>query len=1045
MNRRDFLKVSGTTTILTSLPSFAGAAPSLPSRLIPEDKGISPATLAAWKQRGPQRIYRGPSLFALGMPCGGIAAGQLYLLGDGTLGDWHVDGRLNATGYGSDSYKVRAHPRQLTQGFTLLINGNDPKAPIEARLASADNGGSFANIEFIGEYPVAEIRYGQPTSARLPVNITLRAGSPFIPLNAKDSCLPCTILRFTLTNTTDKAVAGSLVGFLENGIDKPAPGEIAPLRRNRTTKLDGLSAVVMEMLPQADVESPREDRVLFDFEGETYEGWQVKGTAFGKGPARGKTPGQNPVSGFEGKGLVNTYADNDDLIGEITSAPFTIDRHHLTFLIGGGELPRRACVNLLVDGKVVRTATGHNNERLEPRAWDLRDLKDKQATLQILDAAKGPWGHINADHFVLSDRVPQAAKRPQPDSLTFGTLALAAKGSAIADIGSPDSLAKLDLAQASAKSPADSNASRPLIGAVNVPFSLAPHESKELVFILAWHFPNLHTGQGVMYSNWFKDSAQVISYVATNLDRLIKDTDLFRKTWYDDTTLPHWLADRLFMPTANLATGTAQWWKNGRFWGWEGVGCCEGTCTHVWNYSHAEARLFPELARSTRVMQDLGSGFEEATGKVAFRGEIAHGNYAGDGQSGTVLKCYREHLCSEGDSFLKANWPRIKQTLEYQIGRDAMVRGRDAKSTEPDGIIEVTQHNTYDINFEGANTFVGSLYLASLLAGAQMADLMGDKASAARYRAIAAKGRAFSEKNLFSSAPGGGGGGGGGYFIQRIPGDSLDRFQYGDGCLTDQLFGQNWARCLNLGTLYDQRMVTSALRSVYKFNFAPAVAPYSAKFPPERWFAQGKDGGLFICTWPRGNRPGEPVRYRDEVWTGCEYQAAAGMIWEGLLDEALAIIHAIDDRYDGTTHNPWNEVECGDHYARAMASYGAFQALCAFEYDGPAGLIGIAPNLHPESFKAFFSSAQGWGLASQARTRVTQVNQFDLRWGTLRLTTITAQLEKEQPPGSVKVEVKHDSKTIIATLTHEGRSARVRLAAPLVLKKDESIEVTFRF
>jgi len=75
------------------------------------------------------------------------------------------------------------------------------------------------------------------------------------------------------------------------------------------------------------------------------------------------------------------------------------------------------------------------------------------------------------------------------------------------------------------------------------------------------------------------------------------------------------------MPVANLATGTAQWWQNGRFWAWEGVCCCEGTCTHVWNYAQADAWLFPELARSTRIMQDLGEAFEETSGLVGFRSD----------------------------------------------------------------------------------------------------------------------------------------------------------------------------------------------------------------------------------------------------------------------------------------------------------------------------------------------------------------------------------------------------------------------------------------
>lgn len=1050
MNRRDFLKTTGTTSLLAGLPILNPGPRPLPARLIPEDKGITPEVLAALRQRGQRRVYRDPHRFALGMPCGGIAAGQLYVLGDGTLGGWHVDGRLNFTGWGADCYKVRPHTRELIQGFTVLVNNPDEKKTgkkwLEARLAGTEHGGSF-EPEFIGEYPIAEIRYRgtgfqpmsssaisstplhrSPAASPFPLDISLKVHSPFIPLNAKDSALPCTLLRFTVTNTSDRVIHGQLVGYLENGVDKPQPGEIAPLRRNRHLSRKGLSTILMEALPRPDAANPRPDRPLFDFEGQHYVGWEVKGGAFGPGPATGVFPKQQAVTGFEGKGFVNSFAGDDDLTGELTSEPFVIDRQYLTFLIGGGSHAGKTCINLLVDGKPVRTATGHSQEKLEPHAWDVGEFAGKAPRLQIVDAQKGPWGHINIDSVQLADRVPDAAKRPRPDSLAFGTMALAVSGSAVVDVPDVSKLAEMDLAETSRAEQATRDDSGSLVGAGVTSFDLSPGQSSEHTFIIAWHFPNLHTGNGVMYSNHFKDAAEVAGYVHDNLERLVRDTELFRRTWYDDTTLPWWLALRLFMPTANLATGTAQWWKNGRFWGWEGVGCCHGTCTHVWNYSHAEARLFPELARSTRVMQDLGTGFEESTGRVAFRGEVDKGfEYAGDGQSGTVLKCYREHLCSPDDSYLKTNWPKIKKVLDFQIARDAAARAGSA--ADPDGIIEITQHNTYDIDFHGPNTFVGSLYLASLLAGARMAEAVGDAPTGERYRDIARRGREYTEKHLFEN----------GYFVQRIPEDASPKWQYGRGCLADQLFGQNWARCLNLGTLYDEEKVTSALRCIFKYNWAPAVGQYNAKFPPERWFAEGREGGLFICTWPMGGRSGEPVRYRDEVWTGCEYQATGGMVWEGLLDEALVMIKAIDDRYDGAVHNPWNEVECGDHYARAMASYGVYQAMCGFTYDGPAGAIGIAPRLNPENFAAFFAGAEGWGLTTQRREGRAQVNRFEVRWGKLRVTTVLAEMLADTLTANAEARV--NARAVPAELEQKRGSVRVRLAEPVVLRAGDAVEV----
>ncbi|MCA9443633.1 MAG: hypothetical protein KC964_22725, partial [Candidatus Omnitrophica bacterium] len=272
--------------------------------------------------------------------------------------------------------------------------------------------------------------------------------------------------------------------------------------------------------------------------------------------------------------------------------------------------------------------------------------------------------------------------------------------------------------------------------------SLKPQESSDATFVLAWHFPNHPNGHE--YNNRFSDAVEVANYVLANRDRLSGDTHLWHKTLYD-SSLPHWLIDRLHSTVSTLATGTCQYWENGRFWAWEGVGCCEGTCTHVWNYAHAPARLFPQLERSARTMQDFGAGFHPDTGLVGFRSNDA---YAADGQCGTVLKAYREHLMSEGPGFLEANWPKIKKALEYSIDQDE----------NGDGLIENSQHNTFDINFFGPNTFVGSLYLAALRAGEEMAKEMGDLKFAKHCHEIFERGQAGSVDRLWN----------GEYFIQDV-------------------------------------------------------------------------------------------------------------------------------------------------------------------------------------------------------------------------------------------------------------------------------------
>ncbi|WP_416984421.1 GH32 C-terminal domain-containing protein [Streptomyces sp. T028] len=159
-----------------------------------------------------------------------------------------------------------------------------------------------------------------------------------------------------------------------------------------------------------DVPAPTGE-TLADFEGSTYTSpigdWTATGEAFGTGPAQGTLPDQGQVSGYLGNGLVNSYLNGDATTGTLTSPTFTIDKKYLDFLIGGGYHPASSdaptAVELIVDGQVVRSATGSNGEALSWASWDLSDLQGKQAQIKVVDANTGGWGHINLDQVVLSD------------------------------------------------------------------------------------------------------------------------------------------------------------------------------------------------------------------------------------------------------------------------------------------------------------------------------------------------------------------------------------------------------------------------------------------------------------------------------------------------------------------------------------------------------------------------------------------------------------------------------------------------------------------
>lgn len=927
--------------------------------LVPVEKNLAPEWLAGLTRRGAPEAWRGKDLFTIGMPIGGIAAGQLYLRGDGTLARWWIFNKQLSTGFGDTCYRTYRPAAEVEAGFAVAAEA-DGKLLVK-KLNQED----FPGVEFVGEYPIALVRYAEKD---FPLVVELEAFSPFIPLEARDSALPATLFHLTLQNASQRPLRANVVAWLENAVLINSARTLHAFRRSRIT-VGGASAPRASIIHSAEraplppaAEKPREDIVLADFEGETYGDWTPTGQAFGTGPAKGTLPGQQQVSGFLGKGLVNTFIDKDGPQGALTSPPFKIARKYIHFLIGGGAHAGRTCVNLLVAGKVVRTATGYETERLDWHFWNVEEFDGKDARIEIVDKSSDGWGHINVDQIEQTDSPRQGAADRLEALPDFGSLALVLDGPPapaapfLAALGVPGIHAEPEAAFPVTERRAAAIATQSV--------ALAPGEKKTFVLALAWFFPNHRHRRE--YANRFRNAEDVAAYLLGNRARLAGGTRLWHKTFYEDSTLPRWLLFRLHSTAANLASNTCEWWGNERFWAWEGVGCCEGTCTHVWNYAHTPARLFPEIERIVREMQDFGAGFEPRTGLVGFR---SNRSYAADGQCGTILKALREHQMSPDDAFLRRLWPRIRKALEYSIHRD----GND------DGLIEDSQHNTYDIDFQGANTFVGSLYLAALRAGEEMAKEVGDLDFAARCRKIFESGSRLSLQRLWN----------GEYFIQDVDLEKFPRSQYGKGCLADQLFGQGWAHQLALGHIYPRENVVSALRAVWKYCWAPDIGPQNKVHTPQRWFARPGEAGLFTCTWPKSPHLGHnSVLYRDEVWTGIEYQVAGNMVWDGLLTEALAICRGIHDRYHPSKHNPYNEVECGDHYARAMASWGVYTALCGYEYHGPKGHLGFAPRLGPDAFAAAFTAAEGWGLFTQKRQGSIQTNRLELRWGKLRLRSL---------------------------------------------------------
>jgi uncharacterized protein (DUF608 family) len=1030
------------------------AGPFVPGdfqRFVPADKKLSAEWVKSLFERGTPTIYRGTQLRYIGMPVGGICAGQLYLGGDGRL--WHWDIFNNIKGTGSGHYTEPMIPTGgPAQGFALRILSG---APQETRPLDAKG---FPDVTFCGQYPIGTVTYADP---KFPLRTTLEAFSPFIPLDLEDSSLPATVMKFTVKNTSSAPVEAELGGWLQNLIAHKSGQLFSVVRINRAKSADG--ATMLECsIREAVSTREQKDRpaIPFDnFERGEWEKWKAEGKAFGSGPAAAEdAPTNQKLKGYEGKRLVNSLGlGGEAATGKLTSAPFTIERRFINFLIGGGNSMRPdglvdAGMNLLVEGKVVRNATGTNSDALSQTSWDVGELEGRTAVLEILDNVTGGWGHIDVDQIEFADHSPlvTGSASEQPDA---GSLALAMLDSAPGDRvtpllqGNPEQSCFTTAQDAKEIERAvGSDEGNRMTGSVIRPFKLDPGASREITFVLAWNFPNLvfpltfNAGQapgaktivekGRYYATKFDSAAAVVGCVSKNAPRLIGGTELWRDTWYD-STLPYWLLDRTLANASILATSTCLRFADGRFYGWEGVGCCAGTCTHVWHYEQAMGRLFPELDILLRERMDFNpqTAFNEKTGVIGHRGDVNLAA-AADGQAGTILRAYRDYLVSPDTEFLKRNWPQIKHATEWMMSLDS----------DRDGILDKPQSNTLDGTWYGKIPWITSLGLAAVAASRQMALTMGDTAFADICKQFVGVGKANFEKTFWN----------GEYFEQIHDPSKLEHVGSYNGCEIDQVFGQGWAFQVGLDRVLPEEKTKEALNAIWKYNFTPDVGPYRKERPAGRWYAMPGEGGTLMCSWPRGDKLRVTKGfdfYFNECMNGFEHQVAGHMIWEGapgseMVKQGLAIERAVHDRYDGSKRNPWNEIECGDHYARSMASYGVFLAACGFTYDGPAGRIGFAPRLTPENFKAAFTAAEGWGSYSQKQTGKEMTAALVLKYGKLRLT----QVDLVPPQGVAPTEVRAtlDGKSLAASLKSSDGQSRVVFDQPLQMAAKQTLEVALK-
>ena len=538
-------------------------------------------------------------------------------------------------------------------------------------------------------------------------------------------------------------------------------------------------------------------------------------------------------------------------------------------------------------------------------------------------------------------------------------------------------------------------------GMVAAAFTLAPGESRTVPFVVSWFIParkntwdpraDADMAAAGRQNRWNNYYARLCGSAADAAARILADHAAIRREVFlfrdalHSSTIPRPCLEGAAENLAVLVSPACLRLEDGTFWGWEGtglrVGSCEGTCQHVWNYAQALALLFPDLERSIREAFAKHAFAED--GRFTFRLRLPLGapppplHSCVDGAFGEVLKTFREWKISGDTAWLRRLWPAVRKIFAHAWDP----ANPDQWDPDQTGVISGRQHHTLDTELFGPSGWLNSHYLAALKAAAEMADACGEPGFARLCRDIHARGRKTTDETLFN----------GEYYIQKVdlsqqdlllrhagPLDSDEgpeaarqavlkhywseehrqiKYQIGEGCSIDSHLGQLYATLYGVGEVLDPAHLRSTLDAIYRHNFRSMrdiVNPWAV-------YAVDDEKGVLTCSWPdEAARPALPIRYHSQIMTGFEWAFAVHLVLAGMREQGEAVAAAIRDRYDGRKRNPWNEIECGSNYARAMAAYAMLQAYSGFRYDLVRGAISFHPVL-PPPFQCFWSLGTAWG------------------------------------------------------------------------------------
>lgn len=775
---------------------------------------------------------------------GGIGTGNISVGARGELKDWEIfNWPGKNTKFPFAFFSIWAKPEDVEKPIVKILESrlHPPFTSSHGYLQNElVNLPRFENSHLTCEYPFAKVEL---EDSELPAQVEMESFTPFIPLNSKDSGIPCAIIRYKVKNNTSRNMDVTVVGTLPN-----ASG---------------------------------------------FEGYDV----------------------IENLKLVDTVKNewrDEGKVKGLYYQPQSLEPNHVRY------------------GNMAFMTTDENVT-----------YKTQWLDGEWVDGVQDFWDDFTSDG------------KLTPESTT------ATIGCEFAQFHNYSFLVRKEK-----------------VGSMGIYKTLAPGEEKVFEFIITWYFPNRvrawiefdddieNFKQGKYpsvknyYATQFQDAWDVGRYVVDNLFRLEKQTRNFQRAMFRETTLPDYVIDAITSNITVLRSNTCFRIEDGTFLGYEGirdyVGCGLGSVPHVWNYAQTVAFLFPDLEQSMRRVE---FGMEtDDVGKMSTRMLRILGQEpykmvpACDGQLGSIVRFYRDFKFSGNEEFLKSLWDKVSKAMDYAFTHWDL---------DGDNVLDGQQNTTYDTEFYGPNPMTDFIFLAALKACTEMAEIVGDKAHQTKYQAAYESGRKLADQLLFN----------GKYYEQVEDKNETYRYQYGKGCLSDQLLGQFLAHVSGLSYILPPEHVKSAIKSVYEYNYK---TDFYHTDSVHRAYAVNGERGLVICSWPRGGRPTFPLSYSGEVWTGIEYQVASELIFNGFVDEGLTMVKSIRDRYDGYKRNPFSEVESGHHYTRAMASWALLLALSGFKYDMYKGKISFAPVINQDDFSTFWSTGTAWGIYKQKKDTKTE-------------------------------------------------------------------------